>query len=126
MNEEMKKKIKDEVKKNYIESLKVVGLSLVGIIALIIIGFVALPMDAASIFAGILFVVWFIFIIVYSIKNRKRVNAMNKEMEEKYNSGEITLEEYNEFIKTESKAKNFIYIILIIIFGIKLLGQLLK
>ena len=110
MDEEMKKRINEEVKKNYIESLKVVGISLLGIIVIIVAGFLALPVNAASILAGILFIIWFIFIIVYSIKNRKRANAMNKEMEEKYNSGEITLEEYNEFVKTESKAKNFIYI----------------
>lgn len=126
LDEKMKEKVRQNFKENYILRIKATLISLAICIVLIVFGFLMLPVDAGFIWAGIAFACWIIFSIAFSISNSKKANRLNKRMEEKYLNGEITKEDYGEFVKEESKAKNIAYIALTVIFVIRIIIRLMQ
>lgn len=126
MYEEHEEKIRNYTKEYLKKSLigAIIYISMI-ILMSIICAYTGLSSEVSAIFLIIVSIIFFGYIIKCSLKLRKKSNTTNKIMLEKYNSGEITEEEYKEFVKRDSKGRNFIYGVIIVIAILRIISYAL-
>lgn len=100
MDEEIKIRIKEDVKKNRIQTLKAVTLSFLLFLVLVILSAAFMPTNIALGFIVILFIIWLVYLIVLTVKQTKNIKKFNNEIIEEYDTEEredenIALKELN-------------------------------